>query len=188
MMLEHIATWQRADLLALLALLVTVVGVLVTIVGVMVACWTLRCSNLNTSVATANSLTSDIQTALSEYIDSVKLLDPTEERRTTMARKLEALMNRLEMASAVCVEKSLYGISLTLIRDYVRGVLNILLRNEYVCEEAGKLLHDKATFKYIRWFLNVAPTGSITTPDGWYVRYEPGCIERWKVRFGLAGW
>ena len=33
--------------------------------------------------------------------------------------------------------------------------------------------------------MEIAPKGSIT--DGWYVRYEPGFIERLRVKLGLAG-
>jgi hypothetical protein len=61
------------------------------------------------------------------------------------------------------------------------------VRDQYVCSEAGDLPQDEATFKYIRWFMEIAPKGSITDADGWYVRYEPGFIERLRVKLGLAG-
>jgi hypothetical protein len=172
--------WPRADVIALFALIVTVVGVLVA--------WrTLWCSNLNASVATASALMADIQASLNEYIASIPAPQPDEMQQGLMTEKLEVLMNRLEVASAVCVERSLYGISLTLIRNYVKDVLKLIVRNEFVCSEAGKLLQDEATFKYIRWFMDIAPKGSITDVDGWYVRYDPDFIELLKVKIGLAG-
>jgi hypothetical protein len=173
--------WQRADKLALSALGVAVVGVLIA--------WrTLRQTNLNASVATASALMADIQISLNEYINSITTL-PTqfsEEQQAPMTEKLELLMNRLEMASAICIERSLFGVSRTLTRNYVQDVLNVIVKNEYVCTEAGKLLQNKADFKYIRWFMGIAPKGSVTTPDGWYVRYKPSLIERLRVRLGWA--
>jgi hypothetical protein len=139
-------------------------------------------------VATASALMVDIQNALNEYIRSIPNCESNQEHQNEMPEKLEFLMNRLEMASAVCVERSLYGISLTLVRNYVKDVLKVILRNEYVCAEAGKLLQDDDTFKYIRWFMGFAPRGSIRAPDGWYVRYRPAFLERVRVKFGLAGW
>jgi hypothetical protein len=173
-------TWSRADIIALAALAAA-------FIGVAVAWRTLWCSNLNVSVATAGALMADIQTSLNEYIGSIPDSQPNEKQQSLMAEKLEVLMNRLEMASAVCVERSLYGISLTLIRSYVKDVLKLIVKNQYVCSEARKLLQDEATFKYIRWFMDIAPKGSITDTDGWYVRYEPGFIERLRVKLGLAG-
>jgi len=95
-------------------------------------------------------------------------------------------MNRLEMASAICVERSLFGISRTLVRNYVRDVLHVIVMNDYVCTEAGKLLQDDATFKYMRWFMEIEPAGRITTPPGWYVRYSPTYIEWLRVKTGWS--
>lgn len=174
--------WQRADKLALWALCVAVMGLLIA--------WrTLRRGNLNASVATASALMADIQTSLNDYIGSIpsdSVFELNEAQASQMTEKLEVLMNRLEMASAICVERSLFGISLTLVRNYVRDVLNVVVKNDYVCVEAGKLLQDEATFKYIRWFMEIAPKGSITAPSGWYVRYEPSRIEWLRVKTGWA--
>lgn len=174
--------WSRGDELAAIALCIGVVAAVIA--------WrTLWCSNLNASVATSSVLIEGIQSSLYEYINSIEGAQRNEEKRDQQAEKLEVLMNHLEMASAVCVERSLYGISLTLVRNYLKDVLNlVILKNQYVCTEAGKLLQDEATFKYIRWFMDVAPKGSITNPDGWYVRYKPSFIEWLRVNFGLAGW
>lgn len=172
--------WPRADVIALVALFVTVAGVLIA--------WrTLWCSNLNASVATASALIADIQTSLNEYIGSIPNSPPNESQQGLMTEKLEVLMNCLEMASAVCIERSLYGISRTLVRNYVTDVLKLIVRDRYVCSEAGMLLQDEATFKYIRWFMDITPKGSLTEGDGWYVRYEPSLIERLKVMVGMAG-
>ncbi len=173
--------WQRADKLALSTLCIAVIALLIA--------WrTLWRSNLNASVATASSLMADIQTSLNEYIGSIPAppSPPSEEQEGQMTEKLEILMNRLEMASAICVERSLFGISRTLVRNYVLDVLTVIVENNYVCMEAGKLLKDEATFKYIRWFMEIAPKGSITTPSGWYVRYEPTCIEWLRMKIGWA--
>jgi hypothetical protein len=35
--------------------------------------------------------------------------------------------------------------------------------------------------------MDIAPKGSITDVDGWYVRYDPDFIELLKVKIGLAG-
>lgn len=172
--------WSRADIIALVTLFFA-------LIGIVVAWRTLWCSNLNASVATSSALMADIQTSLNEYIGSIPDSQPNEKQLSLMTEKLEVLMNRLELASAVCVERSLYGISLTLVRNYVRDVLKLVVKDQYVCSEAGKLLQDEATFKYIRWFMGIAPRGSITVPDGWYVRYEPGFIEMLRVKLGLAG-
>lgn len=188
MMLRYVATaaeaandaWPRADIIA-------VVTLFVAVVGIVIAWRTLWCSNLNASVATASALMADIQTSLNEYIGSIPGSQPNEEQLVSMAEKLEVLMNRLEMASAVCVERSLYGISLTLIRSYVKDVLKLIVSDHYVCSKVRELLQDEETFKYIRWFMGIAPKGSITDLDGWYVRYDPGFIEWLRVKLGLAG-
>ena len=173
--------WARADKLALLALYVAVMGLLIA--------WrTLRRGNLNASVATASALMADIQISLNEYIASIPVSSTqfSEEQESQMVERLELLMNRLEMASAICVERSLFGISRTLVRSYVRDVLNVIVRNNYVCTAAGKLLQDEATFKYMRWFMQIEPAGSITTPPGWYVRYKPAYIEWLRVKTGWS--
>jgi hypothetical protein len=160
--------WARADKLALLALYVAVMGLLIA--------WrTLRRGNLNAI-------------SLNEYIASIPVSSTqfSEEQESQMVERLELLMNRLEMASAICVERSLFGISRTLVRSYVRDVLNVIVKNDYVCTAAGKLLQDEATFKYMRWFMQIEPAGSITTPPGWYVRYKPAYIEWLRVKTGWS--
>jgi hypothetical protein len=173
--------WSRSDKLTLWALGIAVVGVLI-------ALKTLRRGNLNASVALASSLMGDIQISLNDYIksipDSASIL--SNEQETEMTEKLELLMNRLEMASAICIERSLFGISMTLVENYVRDVLNLIVKNAYVSAKAGKLLQEDETFKYIRWFLRIAPVGSIIVPDGWYVRYKPGWFEWVRVKIGWA--
>jgi hypothetical protein len=159
--------WLRADKLAAWTLGITVVGLLI-------ALKTLRRGNLNASVSTASSLMAGIQTSLYEYIGSIPDSDlevqPSEDQKDQMTEKLEILMNQLEMASAIYIERSLVGLSGMLVRKYLQEVLNLIVKNEYVCAEVKNLLHDEATFKYIRWFMGVAPKGSITThPIGMYV-------------------
>jgi hypothetical protein len=172
--------WLRADKLAAWTLGITVVGLLI-------ALKTLRRGNLNASVSTASSLMAGIQTSLYEYIGSIPddlEAEPSEDQKNQMTEKLEILMNQLEMASAIYIERSLVGLSGMLVRKYLEEVLNLIVKNEYVCAEIKNLLHDKATFRYIRWFMGIAPKGTITTPEDWYVRYEPSVIERLRVKIG----
>ena len=198
-MIAVIATseaWTRGDKLALWALCVAIAGLLIA--------WrTLRRGNLNASVATASALMADIQVSLNEYIRSIPTpntelseeleagpetssLEWSEQQQAEMTEKLELLMNRLEMASAICVERSLFGISRTLVGSYVQDVLKVIIENHYARVEAGKLLHNEETFKYIRWFMAIAPPRSVTVPPEWYVRYKPIFIEWLRVKTGWA--
>lgn len=170
---------QRPDVFASWMLFIAVIGLLIA--------WkTFRRGNLNASVATASNLMSNIQTSLYEYINSIppSRPQPSQQSIDLEAEKLEVLMNLLEMASAICVEKSLFGVSLTLVENYVRDILKLIIGNQYVCLKVGQLLQNQDTFKYIRWFMGIASPESITIPPGWYVRYQPTCFEWLLMKIG----
>lgn len=95
-----------------------------------------------------------------------RFFSPNEgEKRTELAE----LLNLLEVACAIWLERSVSGNSAKLLDEYLNNVLRLLTANAYASEEVKLLLQDRTTFVFIRRYFKLKqarPSASI--PLEWY--------------------
>lgn len=82
--------------------------------------------------------------------------------------ELAELLNLLEVACAIYLEKSLTGNSGKLMADYLRGVLSHLIGTPGINDQALGLLQTPETFNFIKGFLKQRPALSVTIPPKWF--------------------
>jgi hypothetical protein len=133
---------------------------LVTIGAVWVAIVTLRRGNKNASVATLVALHEAFREAWQRFRQADSEID--------RAWELSDLLNYIEIACGIECEKSLSGVSQTLMTDYLNEIFQILLSNDYINQQIPRMLHAPSTFCYIKRFLHSKPKLSVTIPPAWY--------------------
>lgn len=100
-------------------------------------------SNLNSSVSSFLALNEGFRQAWVRYIHS-----DAEQRDHEFAE----LMNLLEIACAVQLEGSLFGVSRELTAEYIKESLTLLDEHEDARVRYERAIHSPTTFKYIRMF------------------------------------
>ena len=82
---------------------------------------------------------------------------------------LAELLNLLEIACAIYLEKSFTGNSGRLMSEYLQSTLSLLIKTPVINDEAFQLLQTAETFMFIKKFLKEKPTIlSVTIPPKWY--------------------
>ena len=83
--------------------------------------------------------------------------------------ELAELLNLLEIACAIYLEKSLSGNSRKLIFEYLDSVLSLLIKNSSLNDRVPRLLQTEKTFIFIKRSLKKKrSTLSVTIPPEWY--------------------
>jgi hypothetical protein len=82
---------------------------------------------------------------------------------------LAELLNLLEIACAIYLEKSLSGNSRELMSEYLGSTLSLLIKTPVINDKALRLLQTEETFIFIKKFLKQKPPAlSVTIPPKWY--------------------
>lgn len=145
---------STSDWLALSSLVVAGAALVISIYAIVRA-------NKTTSAATFLALSEGFRQAWDRYLDED---DPAMKRYN-----LADLLNLLELACGIYLEKSVSGNSRKLAVAYLNNVLLILINNSQVNVEITSLLQNKDTFIFIRKFLKKKRSKlSVTVPIKWY--------------------
>ncbi len=139
-----------SDLIALASLIVALAALAVSIYAISRA-------NKTTSAATLVTLNEGFRQAWDRYLQA-QTID-----------NLAELLNLLEIACGMFMERSLTGNSRKLAGEYIKSVLSILRSNTAVSEQAVQLLQTRDTFTFIKQFMKEKPaTLSVVFPPAWY--------------------
>jgi hypothetical protein len=117
-------------------------SIAVALIALIVACYAIRRSNRNSSVATLVTLNEGFRQAWQRF------LAPEADKNYEFSE----LSNLLEIACAIHLEKSLFGVSRELSREYIEQVLLLLERNGDAQHMLAEAIHSPTTFKYIQRF------------------------------------
>jgi hypothetical protein len=120
-------------------------SLIVAFVALVVALYAVYRGNRNSSVTTLVTLNEACREAWHRF-----LYPDSEEQRQY---QLSELMNLLEIACGIQLEKSLAGVSKHLIKDYLKEVLPLLLSNEHAREEMDRMQSSPTTFEHIKLFM-----------------------------------
>ena len=143
-----------SDLIALASLAVAAVALVISVYAVIRA-------NATASAATFVTLNEGFRQAWE------RCLQPQDEDATNY--ELAELLNLLEIACAVYLERSLSGNSRKLIFEYLDSVLSLLIKNSSLNSRVPQLLQTDKTFIFIKKFLKKKrSTLSVTIPPDWY--------------------
>lgn len=115
----------------------------VSLVALVVALHAVRRSNLNSSVATLVALNGGFSQGWQRYLTA-----PEEAKDYEFSE----LLNLLEIACAILCEKSLFGISRELSREYVEHVILLIEGDADARRRLEDAIHSPTTFKYIRHY------------------------------------
>lgn len=120
--------------------------------------------NRNTSVSTLATLNVAFRDAWDRFIHD-------EQRK---AFHFGELMNLFEIGCAICKEKSLIGVSRSLIEEYMKEALSLLTKNPYAVEKVPGLLTGKDTFSHIKAFMEEQRRKhGLGIPDEWIKAIHP---------------
>jgi hypothetical protein len=128
-----------------------------------VAIFAIYRGNRNTSAATMVTLNVAFRDAWERFLEA-----------TPHGREFHfaELMNLFEIACAVYQDNSLAGVSGDLMKNYLEGILSVLIKTPYADEQIPKLLQGPTTFLHIKKFLDDKPKHpSVTVPNKWYESY-----------------
>ena len=119
-------------------------------------------ANMTTSAATLITLNEGFRQAWERCLQAFS--EPA-----TTNDSLADLLNLLEIACAIYLEKSLTGNSRKLMSDYLRSTLSLLIKTPVINDRAFLLLQTEETFIFIKKFLKERPLVlSVTIPPKWY--------------------
>jgi len=143
-----------SDLIALASLAVAAVALLISVYAIIRA-------NATASAATLVTLNEGFRQAWE------RCLRRQDDDATNY--ELAELLNLLEIACAIYLEKSLSGNSRKLIFEYLDSVLSLLIKNSSLNDRVPRLLQTDKTFIFIKRFLKKKrSTLSVTIPPDWY--------------------
>lgn len=115
----------------------------VSLIALCVALYAIRRSNRNSSVATLVTLNDGFRQAWQRFFAAPEAAKDHE---------FFELVNLLEIACGIHCERSLFGISRELSREYVEHVLLLMEGNAALRARLEAAIHAPTTFKYIRRF------------------------------------
>jgi hypothetical protein len=115
----------------------------VSLIALAVALYAIGRSNRNSSVATLVTVNDGFRQAWQRYFSAAE---------GAKDREFFELLNLIEIACAIHCEKSLFGVSRELSREYVEHVLLLLEGNMDARRRLEGAIHAPTTFKYIRRF------------------------------------
>jgi hypothetical protein len=146
---------QTADYIALASLAVSLVALPVALIAIYK-------SNRNSSVATLVTLNEAFRQGWHRFL--------TTSNPDMKLYELSELMNLIEIACGILIEKSLSGMSMQIMMDYLNDILKLLVKSEYATGEISKMLDEPGTFANIKQFLNdkKSQSLSVTIPLKWY--------------------
>lgn len=148
---------QTSDWIASASLAISVVALVVAWFGIVRA-------NKTTSAATLVSLNEGFRQSWQRFVAT---LDDAKKDNVQLDALAE-LLNLLEIACAIYLEKSLSGNSRKLMFEYLDSSLKILVKSQQASEQVYLLIQSKTTFIYIKKFLRKKPALSVTIPPKWY--------------------
>jgi len=130
-----------SDQAAAFALVVSVIALAVALVAI-------RRGNMNSSVATLVALNEGFRQAWQRFLLALSTHNDTDQQY-----ELSELMNLLEIASAIYIERSLAGVSRELMAAYLDRSLRLLRDNENTSKRVAAMRDTPNTFKYIQKYV-----------------------------------
>jgi len=116
----------------------------ISFIALGIAIYAVRKGNRNSSAATLVTLNDGFRQAWLRFLNA--------KDEQTMQAEFSELMNLIEIACAIYLEKSLSGVSRELAREYLEGILNLIKSNADARSRIEAMRHSPTTFKYIRKF------------------------------------
>lgn len=129
-------------------LLIAGASLVTSIVALVVAVLAWRRADRNSSAATLVAISEGLRTAWERFLAT----DPDDEVAT--AFQFAELVNLLELACAILVDKAVHGTTRELLDQYVAKALKILAGNQPACDRIEALREDPDTFKYVRRYIS----------------------------------
>lgn len=141
---------EIGGLVAAFASLVTAIAALV------VAVVALSRADRNSSAATLVAISEGLRAAWARYLAT--------EDETTAKFQFAELVNLLELACAILIDKAVHGAAREILDQYVAKVLRILANSPSACDRIAELKEDRDTFKYVRRYANETQRGRELVP------------------------
>jgi hypothetical protein len=136
----------------------------VALAALMISWYAIVRANKTTSAATLVALNEGFRQAWERCLQ----LRPTEQQ-AELTYQLAELLNLLEIACGVYLERSVSGNSRQLLVEYLNGVLSLLIKNPSFSNQIPQLLQTEKTFIFIKRFIKEKPKSlSVTIPPNWY--------------------
>jgi hypothetical protein len=90
-------------------------------------------------------------------------------RQDALNYDLAELLNLIEIACAIYLERSVSGNSRKLVAEYLNNILSLLAANPSLNDQVPQLLQTETTFIFIKKFLRKKRSDlSVTVPREWY--------------------
>lgn len=145
---------STSDLIALASLAVALVALLISVYAIVRA-------NATASAATLVTLNEGFRQAWERCLRS--------QAEDATCYELAELLNLLEIACAVYLDRSLSGNSRKLAFEYLDSALSLLIGNSSLNDRVPRLLQTDTTFIFIKRFLRKKRSSlSVTVPPEWY--------------------
>jgi hypothetical protein len=145
---------QTADIIATASMVASVAAVVVAVYAIFK-------SNKNSSVATLVALNQGFRQGWDSYLSS-----KDDNQRFF---NLSELLNLLEIACGIQVERSLSGVSRVIIQQYLDEILGLLIADPYMNGQIAKMLNAPTTFCNIKKIIQSKPSYlSVIVPPEWY--------------------
>ena len=152
---------QNDDKVAAASLIAAVASVVIAGVAIIVSVYAIYKSNRNSSVATLVALNQGLHEGWIAFLTSKDDIE--------RFFNLSGLVNLLEIACGIQLERSLSGMSRTMMKHYLDETLALLIENSYTNQEIAKMLNAPTTFGNIKRFINSKPDYlSVTVPPHWF--------------------
>jgi hypothetical protein len=142
--------------------LIAEASLVVAVAALGLAAYSVFRANKTTSAATLVALNEAFRQAWERSLRC----SPTEPQ---LKNEIAELLNLLEIACAVYLEKSISGNSRSLLVEYLNNVFAILIKTPSFSSLVPKLMQTENTFIFIKKFLNrQRRILSVTVPPQWY--------------------
>lgn len=137
-------------------LVAAMASLIAAMAALVVAVVALNRADRNSSAATLVAISDGLRAAWERYL-------ATEDKAAAEFQFAE-LVNLLELACAILIDKAVHGAAREILDQYVTKVLTILANSPSACEQIAQLREDRDTFKYLRRYANETQRGRELAP------------------------
>lgn len=137
--------------------LVAAIGSLVAaIAALVIALAALWRADRNSSAATLVALSEGLRAAWERYLATANEADAN--------FQFAELVNLLELACAILIDKAVHGAARDVLDQYVAKVLRIFAESPSACDRVAALKEDEDTFKYVQRYISETKRGRELAP------------------------
>jgi hypothetical protein len=140
---------------------IALVSLIVALAALGIAVYAISRANATASAATLISLNEAFRQRWEQCLPKLQGQDASYE--------IAELLNLLEIACAIYLERSVTGNSRELLVEYLNALLSLVVREPAISDRVPQLLENRSTFAFIRKFLRKKRSViSVTIPPAWY--------------------